>query len=119
MDIPLSGTSVDDSVSEAMNRAVLAASTGMSSPTFRAAHRVQDVGEDVGLSGCLELLVGYRHPVHRYKHWTVRCTLKDATAFLADHIDEDQGNGLDLFIASEDFSHIWITSHDGEAYRLK
>lgn len=119
METPLRGVQVDEEDIQAMNRVFQEASSGMASQAFRDSHRVLDISKDVESSGVPDLLIGYRHPIHSFKDWTVHCSLSDAVEFLADRIDTALGNGMDLFIASVNFGCIWVTTHDGDAYRLK
>lgn len=86
---------------------------------FRAKHTIADVAESIVASSVARLLVGYRHPVHRFKNWTVISKVELVVPFLRDRINPKKGFGLDMDIASEDFTHLWSTTHDGDAYQLR
>jgi hypothetical protein len=46
-------------------------------------------------------------------------TKAELMVLIRDHIDDDEFQGLDLTVANEDFTWVFVTSHDGDIYKMR
>lgn len=118
MKIPLEGRPVEDDLVRRLSAAIELAAKPMDDADFRKKHWTDDVASSVAAAALDAVLIGYRHPVHEFKNWTILAAIGDAIPFLREKIRPDHGQGLDLDIASVDLTRLWMTNHDGDAYVL-
>jgi hypothetical protein len=58
--------------------------------------------------------IAYRHPVLPRKNWLRQASGEETRHYLAQNIFPHRGDGLDLFVAPEDFRFLLMFSHDGD-----
>jgi hypothetical protein len=46
-------------------------------------------------------------------------TKQELLKLIEEHIDADEFSGLDLLVANEDFTWVFVTSHDGDIYTMR
>jgi len=63
--------------------------------------------------------VMYIHPVHAYMNRLFDTNKDDLLEFMHKYINCDKGDGIDIIIATKDYSMILICNHDGEIYQAK
>lgn len=61
----------------------------------------------------------YKHPIHDYQDKLFLTNKTDLIAFLKDRINPDREEGLDVIVASKDYSKIIVCNHDGQIFFVK
>jgi hypothetical protein len=61
----------------------------------------------------------YKHPIHDYQDKLFLTNKTDVIAFLKDRINPDREEGLDVIVATEDYSKIIVCNHDGQIFLVK
>ncbi|WP_438447654.1 hypothetical protein [Gorillibacterium sp. sgz5001074] len=61
----------------------------------------------------------YKHPIHNYQDKLFLTNKSDVIAFLKDRIYPDREEGLDVIVATEDYSNIIVCNHDGQIFLVK
>lgn len=77
-----------------------------------------DLASELEATAGNEVVVCYRHPVHDFYNWSAAASVAEAATFVRDHIDQARGEGTDLLLVTMDGHAVWVTNHDGEAFRL-
>jgi hypothetical protein len=68
------------------------------------------------IDGTESYFVYRTHPVLAHREWVVGMDGKMLREFLSEKIRPKFREGLDLLIASRDFSSLIVTNHDGQVY---
>jgi len=61
----------------------------------------------------------YEHPVHEFKNRLSEVTKKELLGFIHNNFFSAENDGIDVTIATKDFSVIFVCNHDDEIYIAK
>ena len=83
-----------------------------------------DSWDTINLQCCLEnflkfheeFYVFYEHPVHQFKNKLFITHKNQCIEFVKEHINPDEGTGIDVTISSLDMKSMIVCNHDGDIF---